>query len=335
MSIPKRHHYLPESYLTRFTRKRTDQGELWIYDIKKREFRRQTPRNTGVQGYYNAVENEDGTRDFGIEESFSRIESETATIINKIEAREPIDEKERGDLGLFVAAQMMRGPEFEEDVGKMMEGPLRIAAQMSFATPERARQSLEQFEKDTGKPLGASAEEMMEYLKRDDYQLKLHRNESLRVMANLVGDTAKRFIRMDWRFFHAPADRTFITTDNPFVVMAPDHWGKMPSWYGFGYGTSGTRKVMPLSDKVCLVMFDPGTAAEHGDLTEAGVREINTHLAVEAYRFVIAREEPLLRSLVRSVERNEKRCGSMWGGSKMKTSLVPVDERQRHDFAPD
>lgn len=320
MSNPKRHHYLPESYLSRFTRERTDQGKLWIYDIKKREFREQTPRNTGVQGYYNAVEKEDGTRDFGIEESFSRIESETATVINKIEAREPIDEKDRGILGLFVAAQMMRGPEFEEDVGKMMEGPLRMAAQISFATPERARQSLEQFEKDTGKPLGASAEEMMEYLKRDDYQLKFHRNESLRVMTNLVGDTAKRFVRMDWRFFHAPADRTFITTDSPFVVMAPDDWGDMPPWNGFGYGTLGTRKLMPLSDKVCLIMFDPGTAAEHGDLTEAGVRTINTHLAVEAYRLVIAREEPLLRSLVRSVERNEKRRGFKWGGSKVKTS---------------
>lgn len=266
------------------------------------------------------MEKEDDTRDFGIEESFSHIESETATVINKIEAREPIDEKDRGVLGLFVAAQMMRGPEFEEDVDKMMEGPLRLAAQMSFATPERARQSLEQFEKDTGKPLGASAEEMTEYLKRDDYQLKFHRNESLRVMANLVGDTAKRFVRMDWRFFHAPADRTFITTDSPFVVMAPDNWGDMPPWYGFGYGTLGTRKLMPLSDKVCLVMFDPGTAAEHGDLTEAGVRTINTHLATEAYRMVIAREEALLRSLVRLVERNEKRRGFKWGGSKVKTS---------------
>lgn len=320
MSIPKRHHYLPESYLTRFTLERTDQGKLRIYDIKKREFREQTPRNTGVQGYYNAVEKEDGSRDFWIEESLSRIESETAAVINKIEARDSIDEKDRGVLGLFVAAQMMRGPEFEEDVGKMMEGPLRMAAQMSFATPERARQSLEQFEKDNGKPLGASAEEMMEYLKRDDYQLKFHRNESLRVMANLVGDTAKRFVRMDWRFFHAPADRTFITTDSPFVVMAPDDWGNMPPWYGFGYGTLGTRKIMPLSDKVCLVMFDPGTTAEHADLTEVGVRTINTHLAVEAYRFVISREEPLLRSLVRSVERNEKRHGFKWGGSKIKPS---------------
>ena len=85
----------------------------------------------------------------------------------------------------------------------MMEAPLRMAGKLSFATLERAKESLAQFERDTGAPLGATAEEMMEYFKRDNYTLEFHRNESLRMMVNLMGDMAKRFARMDWMFFHA------------------------------------------------------------------------------------------------------------------------------------
>lgn len=150
MSDAKRHHYLPVSYLNRFTPEGTEQSRLCVYDIKLRQFRVQTPRNTGVQSYYNAVVQEDGTRNFEIEKAFSQIEGDASALITKIEAREQIDEKDRGVLALFVAAQKLRVPEFEEDVGKMMEAPLRLVGRMSFATPERARESLALFEKDTG-----------------------------------------------------------------------------------------------------------------------------------------------------------------------------------------
>ncbi len=320
MSNPKRHHYLPVSYLNRFTTEGTEQGKLWVYDIKQRQFRIQTPHNTGVQSYYNAVLQDDGTRNYEIEKSFSQIEGDARAVIHKIEEREQIDERDRGVLSLFVAAQNLRVPEFEDEVAKTIEGPLRMAGQMSFATLERAKDTLAKFEKDTGAPLGATAEQMMEYFQRDTYTLEFHRNESLRMMVNLMGDMAKHFARMDWMFFHAPKDRTFITTDSPFCVMQPTDWNDMPKWYGYGYGTLGTRKIMPLSAKICLIMFDPGTHTEHFDGTEAGVRAINLHLAAEAYRFVIARNEGLIRSLVRAVERAERRRGFKWGGSKLRVS---------------
>lgn len=317
MPNPKRHHYIPESYLCRFTAGRTDQSPFSVFDIRMRQFRIQTPRNTGVQGYYNAVEQADGTRNLDIEKSLSRIEGEAHRTIAKVERREELDEKERGVLALFVATLKLRGPEFQDEVGQMMGATLRQAARLTLETDERAEESLAQFERDTGAPLGISAKELRAFILSDDYSINIHRNEGLRVMAALAGDTAKRFARMDWTFFHSPSDRAFITTDSPFYVMEPSGWDTVPRWYGFGYGTLGTQKFIPLTDRVCLAMYDPGVALQHRVLSEAGVRAINIRLAANAYRFVIARDEDLLRSLVRAVERQEKRGKFRWGGSKL------------------
>jgi len=323
MPTPKRHHYLPVSYLCRFARERSERGALHVFDLVNRQPRVQTPKNTGVQGYYNAIEKQDGTRDFGIEQFFSRIESQVSPVIDRLEGGGTLTEEERGILGLFVACQKLRGPEFEEQPRQTMDQILRLSARLCFADADRAHESLAQFERDTGAPLGLSAEEMMAYIQRDDYQIRIHRNESLRLMTRLVGDMAKRFVRMDWQFLHTSRKCAFITTDNPVYVMPPVDWRNMPKWCGYGYGTPGTRKLFPLSDRLCLMMLDPGVRAEHASIGDEDVRTINLHLATEAYRLVIARDQHLLDSLVRAVSRAERRKGFKWGG-------LPVDRQRSH-----
>lgn len=57
-SHPKRHHYLPESYLKRFKREKA----LWVYDIETKQLRPQTPTDTGAIGYFNVLEDTNGVR---------------------------------------------------------------------------------------------------------------------------------------------------------------------------------------------------------------------------------------------------------------------------------
>ncbi len=320
MSQPKRHHYLPESYLARFTREGTPQSVFWIYDIKLRKLRDQTPRNTGVQGYYNAVERPDGSRDFGLENALSTIESDMSVLLPKIECREPLNETDRATLATFSALQRLRVPEFEEEFNLAITAIMRMAGRVAFANEERAKIMIDQFERQTGKQLGLTPVEMIEEMHRADRPIETHRNDSLRTMVNLLPDTAKRLARMDWVFLHAPDDRAFVTTDSPFVLVEPDDLPKEPMLRQVGYGTRGTRKLFPLSSRTGLMMLDAGSRIEHHDATEANVRWFNEHVAGEAYRYVIGRDKELVKSLVRTFEKAERRLEFTWGGSKLKVS---------------
>ena len=80
MTLPKRHHYLPQFYLKGFCRNE----HLWVYDREKNEIRRQTPINTAIQTHYYSFENKDGEKNTEIESFLSEIEGLTKPILGKI-----------------------------------------------------------------------------------------------------------------------------------------------------------------------------------------------------------------------------------------------------------
>ena len=65
MSQPKRHPYLPQPYLCRFTRGGERERVFWVCDIEKRELRRQTSKNTAVQKHCYSRTLPDGSKDTG------------------------------------------------------------------------------------------------------------------------------------------------------------------------------------------------------------------------------------------------------------------------------
>ncbi len=67
MSKSQRHHYLPQFYLKNFT---DVKGLLWVFDRDAKEYRQQTPKNIAVQRDYYAVKDEQGEKNFKIEEYF-------------------------------------------------------------------------------------------------------------------------------------------------------------------------------------------------------------------------------------------------------------------------
>jgi len=54
--------YLPESYQGLFM----EGSGLWVHDIGRDASRGDTPTNIAVQGYYNAMEDKNGARDFTV-----------------------------------------------------------------------------------------------------------------------------------------------------------------------------------------------------------------------------------------------------------------------------
>jgi hypothetical protein len=295
MSKPKRHHYLPQFYLEGFCR----DGLLWVYDKDKKEIRQQKPINTAVQKYYYSFENEDGQRDAEVEVLLSIVETYTKPIIDKINKRDDIDETEKETLSIFIGFLYSRVPRFETNYNDSKERILRHMNKVIFADEKRTEQILRKYERDTGMKIDVSAKELSEFALDDDrYTIEIHRNESLKMMLNLCKKLPIYFFQLDWLFLFAPRNSSFITTDDPLVLIPPKD---LPDNAPYGIATRGAQKFVPLSQEVCLAMFDHGDKINIREGTQEEVQGINLSVTSRSDRFVIGGDEVLVKNVVKTI----------------------------------
>ncbi len=97
--------------------------------------------------------------------------------------------------------------------------------------------------------------------------------------------------------FLAPSRTSFVTTDNPVVLVAPPDFDTRGFW-GVGIITPVAKKVFPLSQSACLIMFDHGEIITHRNIDGQAVRKINLTVTSNLDRFVMGRDETLVRNVV-------------------------------------
>jgi hypothetical protein len=228
---------------------------------------------------------------------FSQIEGLTKSIIQKVSNKDEITGEQKEILSVFLAFLMNRVPDFEKSTNKIHEHFLKKMADMMFSDVKRAESIMNRHEKETGVKPEISAKELVEFHKRGEYKFEIHRNESLRLMFDLSFDTANYFIQMDWGFFHAPPKSSFVTSDNPLFIVPPDDYDPNSFYSGVGLITPGAKKVVALSQKVCLIMLDHGDEILHIDVDREKVRRINFNISLHTDRFLIGRDEALIKSL--------------------------------------
>jgi len=296
MSIPKRHHYLPQFYLEHFCR----DGSIWIFDRDTKKYRRDGTQNTAVISHYYSAEGIEGERRADIEAMFARIEGAAAPVINKLSCAEPITTTEKEELSLFLGFFVGRVPQFERMIQEAVEPLIKRITQVAFATPERAQDALEQVAEHTGEPVDITHEQLeglVDFAQRGDYGVETHRNFSLYSMLNMGMEVSNCLRQMDWFVLHAPAEKSFVTTDAPFTLAPPPDQDPS-SLLGVGITTPGAIKLFPLTQNTSLWMGDHGQILAHVQLNEDHVRLFNLTVASRCDRLVIGRDKELVRSIV-------------------------------------
>jgi hypothetical protein len=301
MNKPKRHHYLPQFYLESFCRN----GGFWVFDRQVNEYRQQTPKNTALQKNYYSFEVEDGSTDTRIETLLAVVEGHGKQAISKLIDRKSLSKEEKEELSLFVALMMNRVPDFENSVNKLQEHVIRKMADMMFSDEKRAQAVMDQYSKDTGKESKGTAKDLVDFYKSGEFEIVVHRNQSLFLMLTLSNDLANLFRQMNWIVLHAPDKTSFVTTDNPVILLPPK--GYKPNFYGFGLITKGARKIFPLSANTCLFMLDHGDRLIHRDFDRDTVRAVNLNLTTQSDRFLIGRDEALVRNLVETTKLDKRK----------------------------
>lgn len=294
MSTPKRHHILPKFFLDRFCR----DGQLWVYDRARDAYRRQPPINTAVvRDYYTAIA-PSGEKNTEIESILARLEGQTKPVLEKLDRAEELTGEERGTLALFIAFFQTRVPDFERSVSQLTGAMGKAVVRTAFADVDRARASLADHERKTGRSLRVTPEQMVEFVASDEYTVTASRNVYLLSMLKIAKELTPVFGRLDWHVLHAPRGRSFVVSDSPVVIVAPAR--AEPSFYGVGILTPGAVKFVPLGAGTLLAMGDEGLGFDHRQVDKTTLRQLNLELSARAEDYLFGPDEPLLRSLVKA-----------------------------------
>ena len=142
-----------------------------------------------------------------------------------------------------------------------------------------------------------SAQDIFEMIRDDTYIIDNPRQNNIKLMLSLSLQIAQAVFRLKWEVFAAPKGCSFITCDNPFTVVPPPNFDS--SLGGYGIFTPGASTIVPLSSKTAVCFYGEGDSTRGAVLYRAFLRNVNVVVAANSERFVIARDEPLLRSVVR------------------------------------
>lgn len=289
MNEPKRHHYLPQFYLKNFCKN----GFLWVYDREDNKYRQQTPINTAVKKKYYTTTGPDGKSHNIIEAVLANIEDKTKYIIEKIDIKKSINLEDKCILAIFIAFLYGRVPEFEIKINELTEKLLKRYNKLAIPNEKKAEIIIRQFANDKDQE-NMSPKKLLDFVRNENYRIKVPRQHSLKTMYFLAREFPLIFIQMDWQFWYSSKNSSFITSDNPFVVSRPQNY------HGpYGIGTKGAKKLIPLTQKVCLVMCDKGEGVINKQISSKDVTNINGLIALECNRFLISKDKSLLESLVK------------------------------------
>jgi len=290
MSRPKRHHYLPESYLNGFTAR----GRFWVFDRESRQFRPQTPKNTAVETDFYTVADEDGSKDRSLETALAPIDGKAAEVIRELEGTDSVSAIQIRVLALFVALLRVRTPEFEEQQTQLQLATAAAAAR-AFAEGASAilfgpRNPLP----DQAPPKPYTPADLARFLDDLETDENMLRNEARASIPRLALDLGKILGHMNWVFYVPARDCHFMTCDNPFIIVGPTAEGPA------GIATPGARKVIPLSSTLLVSIHDEGNGYAWQRMSRRAVEGVNCMCALNSDRFVISRKEYPLRKVVRA-----------------------------------
>lgn len=292
MSIPKRHHYLPQSYLKEFS----NDDVVWLFDRKKEEIRAQKIIDTAVISNFYSIEKPDGTKDLQIEKQLAKIDALIPNLIKSLRSRSILSEKERGEICFIAALFLSRTPDFREESNEMESALIKKIAQGMYQNLESVEKSMRELEKKTSKPLNVTPEKLHEVMSKGQFSVKINQNRGIERMVDFVSSISNTLTRLNMLILHAPRKSGFLTSDRPFVILPPQDTRYIAAWGGVGILTPGAQKYLALSSDMTLVFGDLGTEFNHLDLIRDRVKTVNAVIGNMASRFLIGRDQALIEA---------------------------------------
>lgn len=294
LSGPKRQHFLPKFYLEGFTK----DGMVAVFDRELNEIRVQQPVNTCVIGHFYTMEDVEGRRRFELEQLLSEYENKASSVIKKLAARETINAEERANLAIFVAFAAFRTPDIIESLKIFNSDLVKDKAKEILGNVEMVMEHMR------GKPYAPSAEEelkadaqaLVELVQSDQFEVVTNHKWAVGMAIKMAFKVAPILAGRNWEICHrSNQKKSFVTTDAPVLLTtaAP----RLNSFWGVGFGNADALVLFPLAESCVLAMYGSEGDLKHRTQDAEQIRNTNLALANHCQRFVVGRDEALVRSL--------------------------------------
>jgi hypothetical protein len=295
LSGPKRQHFLPKFYIEGFTRQ---DGMVAVFDREVNQIRVQRPVNTCVIGHFYTMEDSEGRKRFELERVLSEYEDKASLVIKKLVAREDVNVDERTDFAIFVALAACRTPDVVNSLKLFNSNLIKEMASHMFADVEEVKERTRSKSEVplTEEGLEAEARALVDFAQSGRYEVITDHRWAISMAMKMAFTIAPILAGRNWIIIHSDTEKkSFVTTDAPVLLttVAP----RDKSIWGIGFGNTDALVIFPMMKSCGLLMFGSEGTLEHRNTGAEQIRHINLAISGHCQRFVVGRDEALVRSL--------------------------------------
>lgn len=293
----KRHHYVPEFLLRRFSTNPTEEHPLICrLDVRTGAISKLSTLNCAVIQHYNRLTEASGLPTGFAEAMLSYAEGQAVPLVEKLIHGKILDLRERVDFSTFLMAQQMRTPRgrewlrFGQDQAAKFWALKKLYENRDF-TKEYLRKDLGR--EPTDDEVDESIRQMAEPLEGDELVVTLGQDAEILGMFMPAPDLVPLIGEMNWILMEAPGGQSFILSDDPLVRLDPLNPDGPAGWRS----SSTVEATMPLDPQYCLRLRQPPLGQSKRVVAADEVLDTNLRTYAGAREFIFGPTEELLESI--------------------------------------
>ncbi len=270
---------------------------MWVHDKEQDYVRVRGVKKLTTENHYYSLETSGGGTDAYPEEALSRLEGAAAPIIRNMYFGRGLSREEAEVLAVFFASMKFRVGSYRPFAHRHLdENRERIKAR-AFPSQEAVERALRR----DGHPEADDRKAVRRIFREARYgpmALNLTKNHNIGHMFDHSRKVALVLLNQDWIFAWAPKGAAFVTSDDPILLLGSDLEAPESYWGDVGFASPHATKVLPLTQRVCLIVGSEAPSVGHIRLDEDGVRFLNVRQARHYVRWLIGHDEALLRDIL-------------------------------------
>lgn len=283
---PAHQHYLPKMYLKNFC---NYNGKVWVYNDKNQTFKELSITDTTVIKHFYTILDNNGSKDYRIENSLSKIEAFCSPILKKLIDGQQISSEEKGYLSVFISVLQNRTPKAVKLINEFVNPILELTNKqiLYYKQSELVEE---------GEKLGLSRKVINKLM--ENSKISLTKEGEWGLLMETALKMAELYSQMEWHFIYTE-NSSFITTDNP-VLVYPAKFDTGP--YGnVGIAIPTTEKHITIAPNLILRICDLGNPSIYYHILndKEKIRIINEQQLKFREQFAIARDNGHLEYLVK------------------------------------
>lgn len=285
MSNPRKHHYVPQFYLSGFAIDSAARRLIVTNKVTGKCYP-STITDTACERDFYLIEVEDEGDPFAVEKLFSTVETDGAEAIRFITERVAVPEGLLYQkLISFLAALSVRVPAAVDAIDKPFEQVMKSMLWQATASKSTFDQMIEQLKSEGQDISGVTYESMRDFVRSDDYTVTMGQNFRISTLLDCLRTVEPLLAARKWTIV-MPAEHSpdFICSDRP-VTLSWNRADLVHPLFPPGFGVANTTVTVPLSRRFGLLgLFETKSSPRELDARDVGV--VNMSSAIHATRFI-------------------------------------------------